>query len=219
MRAGKTAFGAGAVALAAVVAGTVAVIGSSDSPSAKAQPRPGVPHSASPRPTGAGPSSPARPGRRANDLRRLLLPVPEGAQSEGPAELMSLDEAAIGFEPGADDALRRASFRDAAVRGFTTADQGSEVNVKLIRFTSSEGARAFAEAPHFHGPEVTVPGDARARATRLPSASAESTGALVAVSYEGNVQITISISSATPPTGARVAELLKAQYQRLRGTH
>jgi hypothetical protein len=65
-------------------------------------------------------------------------------------------------------------------------------------------------------PAATVPGDTRAHATRLDPAAAESTDVLAAVSYQGDIGITMTVTSTAPPSTPLLAKMLSGQYERLR---
>ncbi|KRV51093.1 hypothetical protein AQ490_02510 [Wenjunlia vitaminophila] len=163
-------------------------------------------------------SEPSRSAGSRDDLRTFLLPLPEGAQPYGDVagDTATLAEAAIGFGDGAEESLREHGFQQAALRAYRTGDGHQEVNVKLLRFGSPAGARGFADAVDFSGPAVPLPGHPEARATRLDSAAAESTDAMVAVATEGDVQFTITITGTAQPRAEDMAALVERQQQRLR---
>lgn len=220
--------------LAAVAAGTLALAGCSGSdddgtaaegggkPGGKSvAPSPSVSASASVDPSaapGTAVTGTVSGGVHKGDLRYFLLPLPDGAQTYGDrtGDRASLEEAAIGLGADAAGDLKADGFQDGALRVYRTGDGRTEVNVKLLRFSSADGARAFAGRKLFDGPSVPIPGQSAARATRLDSSAAESTDALVAVSYEGDTAFTIGITSSTPPTAEEMADLLGRQHDHLR---
>lgn len=235
-RRGRTAaFVAGLVALTAITAGAVVAIGSSDSPSnppsgARDKPAAGASGSAPAEPGGTSTTAPPETtpsstftgtvdgGIHEGDLRHFLLPVPNGAETYGDeaGDVLTFDDVAVGYEDRARTSLRAHGFRDAVHRAYRTADGNWEVDVELVQLGSPSAARAFAEEYAYEGPRVAIPGDSRARASRLDSAAAESSDAFIAVSYEGDVHITVTLTGATRATPDRMAELLDRQYTRLR---
>lgn len=220
-------------ALLAVAAGAVVLLrppdpSSEDGPAAAPRPSPSA--SLGPRsPAGSDPASTATPGApvtgavedggvHSGDLRFFLLPVPRGAESYGDraGDVLTLDEAAVAYYESVRVSMRGHGFRGGAHRAYRTADGKREVDVQLVRFGSAASARDFAGEHHGEGPRVTLPGDSRARAHRLDSAAAESTDAFMAVSYEGDTVITLTVTGSARSTPQDTAELLDRQYARLR---
>lgn len=236
------ATGVGLTALVALTAGLVIAFGPSHSGPADTTAAPGTSHSArtvagapagatpspagtaaEPAPTGAAPAGRltghVSKGVHSGDLRFFLLTPPGDADVYGdPAgEALSADDiSSAAVDPAeARAALKTYGFRGGAYRTYLTADGVCEVTVKLARFGAPDQAAAYYEQGHFQGARIALAGAYPARAYRLTSASAESSDAVAAVSYQGDVQITLTVSSARTLSGGTLQRLLDAQYERL----
>lgn len=163
-------------------------------------------------------AAPKDPGQGEGDLRRLLLPLPAGAEPIGAdtGNSLSLEQAALGFGEGAPATMRDLGFRDSVYRAYLAQAGTFEVDVKLIRFSSAASASRFARRFVHEGPRVAVPGVVDATATRLDSASTESSSALVGTLHEGEVYVTVTVSGATSEGLGQLADVLRKQRDRLR---
>lgn len=225
----------GLVVLATLTAGAVVAFGSSSSSaSAFASPTPAAPRgagaTASPSPT-ASPSrsataspSPAstvkgsvRDGKHSGDLRYFLLNPPKDAEIYGDEEGTDLSRSEVADSADVKRALATYGFRAAAYRTYLTGDGEYEVTVRLVRFASPGSAAAYYNAFFYRGTPITLPSSGRpAKAYRLSSSSAESTGSVITVSHEGDVHISISVTGAKTPRTGMLTRLLDQQYRRLK---
>ncbi|MEW1863124.1 hypothetical protein AB0399_22635 [Streptomyces sp. NPDC088194] len=226
----------GLVALAAVTAGAVIAFGSSPggadaaaTPSATAsRTGAGAPSGSasasspapSASPTAKKPAGQVAHGTHTGDLRYFLIPPPDGADVYGdPAgSADSAADVAAGSADGsqAARALSTYGFRNAASRTYLTADGGSEVSVELVRFRGPSQAAAYYSSSGYQATTLPLQGSYPARGYDLASGSAESSDTLLAISYQGDVHITISVTGGKAPSRALLQHLLDAQYQRLR---
>ncbi|BBA99183.1 hypothetical protein RVR_5697 [Actinacidiphila reveromycinica] len=234
-RGGFAAAVTGLVALAAVTAGAVIAFGSSPGGSdaavtpsatapatgAAARPAPSV----SPTAPGTPSAAPGKPtgqvadGAHTGDLRYFLVPPPEGADVYGDPD-GSADSAADVAAGAADGeqaarALSTYGFRAAATRTYLTADGVSEVTVELVRLRGPGQAAAYYAASAYQATALPLQGGYPARGYDLSSGSAESTDTLLAVSYQGDVHITISVTGGSTPSRALLQHVLDAQHRRL----
>ncbi|MEU6849072.1 hypothetical protein ABZ901_03940 [Actinacidiphila alni] len=232
---------AGLVAVTAVTAAVVVAVGSSSGhadASAAATPPPAASPALPPVPS-LSPSSEASAaasvtasapaarvsghvsdGVHTGDLRFFLLPAPADADVYGDRDgspYTADDIAGSATDPAdARAALTTYGFRSGAYRTYLTGDGAYEVSARLIRLGSPAEAAAYYRQHTYDGTRIPLDGAYPARAYDLASASAESTGAVVAVSYQGDVQITLTLTGGTTPSARYVRGLLDAQYQRLR---
>jgi hypothetical protein len=177
-------------------------------------PAPGAPHSAQP------PVGRVEHGVHAGDLRFFLLPAPKGADVYGSPAGSSdtADDVAAGApdQDRAQQALASHGFRAAAGRTYLTADGDTEVTVELARFGTPDQAAGYYTSSFYQAPAIALQASHPARGYDLASGSAESADTLLAVSYEGDVHITLSVTGARTPSPALLRQLLDAQYQRLK---
>lgn len=234
-RGGFAAAVTGLVALAAVTAGAVVAFGSSPGGAdTAATPSAAAPRGGAGEPSGSaasssapgGPPSAKQPagqvagGTHTGDLRYFLIPPPDGADVYGdPAG--SSDSAADVAAAAADQtqaarALSTDGFRSAASRTYLTADGGSEVTVELVRLRGPRQAAVYYASSGYQATTLPLQGSYPARGYNLASGSAESADTLLAISYQGDVHITLSVTGGKTPSRALLQHLLDAQYQRLR---
>ncbi|MEU4098609.1 hypothetical protein [Streptomyces sp. NPDC026673] len=228
----------GLVVLATLTAGAVVAFGSSSSsssvsasasPSSPAAPG-GAGATASPSPT-ASPSrsataspSPAstvkgsvRDGRHSGDLRYFLLSPPKDAEIYGDEDGTDLSRSEVADSADVKRALATYGFKAAAYRTYLTGDGEYEVTVRLVRFASPGSAAAYYNAFYYQGTRIALPSSGRpAKAYRLSSSSAESTGSVITVSHQGDVHISISVTGAKTPRTGMLTRLLDQQYRRLK---
>ncbi|MEE1827574.1 hypothetical protein PUR61_36155 [Streptomyces sp. BE20] len=216
---------------AAVVAGTAARPG----PAAATSAPPTAPPTTSPTasPTVSAPASTAAPapapapkpastvrgtvngGKHEGDLRYFLLPIPEGGESYGPADGMTLTDEEVADEFNNRDTimriLRAYGYKDAATRTYRTADGKAEVTVTLLRFGSAGDTKEFAEGYTMSLEPMEITGDPGARGyVRTPKQQAY-TGSMTGISSQGDVQYTIDVDVKGTPDKALLSELMRRQ--------
>lgn len=224
------------LALVGVTAGVVVALGSSSGHADEAAPSSPAPTASVPGSPSADPSAAATPvpsgtststvkgqvsqGTHTGDLRFFLLAPPKDAEVYGDEAGSPLSAADLASGAEDEAAMKRSladhGFKSGAYRTYLTAGGGAEVSVKLSRFADPAAAAAYYEAHYYEGDKLTLTGGYPARAYHLKSGSEESTDSLLAISYQGDVHITITV------TGGRIADpkllqnLLDAEYQRLK---
>jgi hypothetical protein len=157
----------------------------------------------------------------AGDLRSFLLSAPKGADDDGDPDgsVLTVADLAVASTDGAGTrgALTAYGFRAGACRTYLTADGTAEVTVKPARFAGPDQAAGYCSSlSHSHqGAAIDLGGTCPARGYHLASGSAESSDAEPAVSYQGDVQITRTVTGGQDADGTRLRDLLDAQYQRL----
>ncbi|MFF3565201.1 hypothetical protein ACFYXS_34680 [Streptomyces sp. NPDC002574] len=224
----------GLVVLGTLTAGAVVAIGSSSSKtSAAAVPSTAAPTasapatpSPSPDPTGtAGPDDSPSPsstvtgavhaGAHSGDLRFFLLTPPKDAEIYGDEAGTSVSRDEVGVSGDIKRALSRYGFKKGAQRTYLTADGDYEISVELLRFGSAAGASGYYDDFYLDSPALTIGSTHPAKAYRLSSGSAESTDAVAALSHQGDVHISITVTGAKLPGRDLLKRLLDQQYQRL----
>lgn len=224
--------GLGMLALIGVTAAVVVTLGSSSGhadEAAPSSPAPAVSVTASgtgsPTVTPSATATSTLKGQVSNgthtgDLRFFLLTPPKDAEVYGDeaGSPLSADDLASGTKDEA--AMKRAldsyGFRSGAYRTYLTAGGGAEVSVKLSRFADAASAAAYYNAHYYEGDKLTLTGDYPARAYHLKSGSEESTDSLLAISYQGDVHITITVTGGKTADPKLLQNLLDAEYQRLK---
>ncbi|MFF3948952.1 hypothetical protein ACFYYN_29580 [Streptomyces sp. NPDC001902] len=227
----------GLVVLATLTAGAVVAFGSSSS-SASASPGGAEPSSRGPETADpATPSPTASPSRRATatpspagtlkgsvddgkhrgDLRYFLLVPPADAEVYGDEEGTELSRSEVADSADVKQALATYGFKAAAQRTYLTGDGEYEVSAQLVRFASAGSATGYYNAFYYQGTRLTLPASGSpAKAYRLSSSSAESTGSVIVLSHQGDVHVTLSVTGAKTPGKALLARLLDQQYRRLK---
>jgi hypothetical protein len=162
-------------------------------------------------------------GVHSGDLRFFLLPAPTDADVYGDPDgsPYTAEDAAAGAANPSDAkaALKTYGFRSGAYRTYLTGDGVYEVTARLLRFGSAGQATAYYAQHTYDGGAIALDDTYPARAYRLTSDSAESTNAAVAVSHQGDVHITLTLTGSRSPSGALIQRLLDSQYQRLKTGH
>lgn len=223
------------LALTGVTAGAVVVLGSSSGHAEEAAPAssaPAVPAAHSPAaatstPSAAPPASTVKGqvsrGKHTGDLRFFLLPPSKDAEVYGDEAGSALTAAEVASTASDEAEMKRAlkeyGFRSGAYRTYLTAGGGAEVTVKLSRFADAASAAGYYDAHYYEGDKLTLTGGYPARAYHLTSASWESTDSLLAISYQGDVHITITVTGGKTADPRLLQNLLDAQYQRLKTGH
>ncbi|MGW3246925.1 hypothetical protein [Streptomyces sp. NPDC001070] len=227
----------GLVVLATLTAGAVMAFGSSSSSASAGAPvaspggrGPSAPGSATPSPTASpsrsvsAPASPAgtlkgsvHDGEHRGDLRYFLLPPPEDAETYGDEEGTDLSRSDVAESTDVRRALTTYGFKAAAYRTYLTGDGEYEVSVQLVRFASAGSAAGYYDDFYYQGTRIALPSsDHPAKAYRLSSSSAESTGSVIVLSHQGDVHISISVTGAKTPGKGMLTRLLDQQYRRLK---
>jgi hypothetical protein len=241
-RGGLLAAAAGLAVLVALTGGAVIALGSSSSgssTSASSSPSGASSPSGSAAASGAAEAVTATPsagsttpgrlsgqvtkdGVHSGDLRYFLLPVPAGADDydDPDGSVLTADDIAVASadQAGTRGALTTYGFRAGAYRTYLTADGATEVTVKLARFASPDQAAAYYGSLAPEGTALTLGSSHPARGYRLSSGSAESSDAELAVSYQGDVQITVTVTGDQAPADTLLRDLVDAQFQRLATT-
>lgn len=155
-------------------------------------------------------------GIHTGDLRYFLLRPPADAEVYGDEDGTELTRSEVANDVASvKSALGTYGFRTAVSRTYLTADGDTQITAKLARFSSPANATAFYSRLYFGGTRITLGGSHPAKAYRLSSSSAESTGSVIVVSHQGNVHITLSVTGAKTPGAAQLRRLLDQQYERL----
>lgn len=226
---------AGLVLLVGATAGAVVVLGSSAASSAASSAEQAAPVASSPsaEPTTAPPTPSASPtpapapsstvtgkvksgGIHTGDLRYFLLEPPPEAEVYGDEDGTELTRAEVANDVASvKSALGTYGFKTGVSRTYLTADGDTQVTAKLARFAGPADATAFYGRLYFDGTRIALGGSHPAKAYRLSSSSAESTGSVIVVSHQGDVHITLSVTGAKTPGAGELRRLLDRQYQRL----
>lgn len=224
---------AGLAVLTAAVAGAVIALGSSSGHADAAPPTAAAPVTPTPSASAAGATTPSasaapaahraagtvRNGVHRGDLRFFLLPAPADADVYGDVDGSPLTADDIASTADDEAASKRAlhtyGFSGGAYRTYLTADGGSEVTVRLARFGSPGQAAAYYSSHYYQGTKLALTGGYPARAYHLASGSAESTDTLLAISYQGDVHVTLTVTGSRTPSHALLQRLLDAQRRRL----
>ncbi|MDJ0345083.1 hypothetical protein QMK19_31190 [Streptomyces sp. H10-C2] len=224
----------GVLALLGVTAGAVVTLGSSSghADSAATSSSPPVTATVSSVPSMAVSASPAEPtatstvkgqvsnGVHTGDLRFFLLTPPRDAEIYGDEAGSPLTAADLASGSADDAAAQRAlttyGFKSGAYRTYLTAGGGAEVSFKLSRFADPASAAQYYDTHYYEGDKLSLPGGYPACAYHLKSGSDESADTLLAISYQGDVHITITVTGGRMPDQKLLQGLLDAQYQRLK---
>ncbi|MFJ4851176.1 hypothetical protein [Streptomyces sp. NPDC088733] len=223
----------GLVVLATLTAGAVVAIGSSSSDSAvtaapsaspSTAPATAPPSSPSPDPTrtagqSASPSSTVtgtvHDGAHSGDLRFFLLTPPKDAEIYGDETGTAVTRDEVGVSADIKRGLSRYGFKKGAQRTYLTADGAYEISVELLRFGSAAGASGYYDDFYLDSPALAIDSTHPVKAYRLSSGSAESTDAVAALSHQGDVHISITVTGEKLPGRDLLKRLLDEQYQRL----
>ncbi|MFJ3787990.1 hypothetical protein [Kitasatospora sp. NPDC090091] len=196
---------------------------SSPSPSAPAS-APATPSAA---PTTAPPAPEPKPtstvkgtvkgGKHDGDLRYFLLPIPDGGESYGPVDGMTMDDEAVADIFGNQDGIMRIlgsyGYKDAATRTYRTADGKAEVTVTLMRFATTGGASDFAKNHTMKLDPIDIDGDPAAHGYLDRPKQQAYTGSMAGISSQGDVQYTIDVDVKGTPDKALLSELMKRQRE------
>ncbi|MEU3461626.1 hypothetical protein ABZ721_16995 [Streptomyces sp. NPDC006733] len=221
------------LALVGVTAGLVVALGSSSGHADEAAPASSAPTSAAPTAAVTGTPSAApsgsatstvkgqvSQGSHTGDLRFFLLAPPKDAEVYGDEAGSPLTAAEIASTASDEAEMKRAlseyGFKGAAFRTYLTAGGGAEVTVKLSRFADPASAAGYYNAHYYEGTKLTLTGGYPARAYHLKSASSESTDSMLAISYQGDVHITVTVTGGRTVEPKLLQSLLDAQYQHLK---
>ncbi|MEU6344399.1 hypothetical protein ABZ883_26020 [Streptomyces sp. NPDC046977] len=225
----------GLVVLATLTAGAVVAIGSSSSdsavtaapsasPTTPTTPTTAPPSSPSPDPTrtagqSASPSSTVtgavHDGAHSGDLRFFLLTPPKDAEIYGDETGTAVTRDEVGVSADIKRGLSRYGFKKGAQRTYLTGDGAYEISVELLRFGSTAGATGYYDDFSLDSPALAIDSTHPVKAYRLSSGSAESTDAVAALSHQGDVHISITVTGEKLPGRDLLKRLLDQQYQRL----
>ncbi|WP_035847101.1 hypothetical protein [Kitasatospora azatica] len=154
------------------------------------------------------------------DLRYFLLPIPDGGESYGSPDGTDLttDDLAKEYSKSTDikGVLDSYGYQEAVYRQYRTADGRMEVSTRLLRFSSRENAKAFAQGATFSkGDQVDVDGDSEAKGYVFKPEQQAFTGELIGISYVGDVEYEVTVDVKGDPDKALLADAMKRQRDRL----
>ncbi|MGF1431433.1 hypothetical protein [Kitasatospora sp. LaBMicrA B282] len=154
------------------------------------------------------------------DLRFFLLPVPAGAQPYGDQDgtALTVADLAKNYRTPADtqQVLTSYGYQEAAYRRYRSGDGQSEVEAQLMRFSSGDDAKAFAQgAGYAQGTPVPVAGDDAAKGFLFKPDQQAFTGELVGVSRVGDVEYEVRVYVKGAPDQALLADAMQRQHDRL----
>ncbi|MEV7941653.1 hypothetical protein AB0O82_36705 [Kitasatospora sp. NPDC088264] len=193
---------------------------SSPSPTASATPLPVPTPTAAP--TTPKPTSTVKGtvngGKHEGDLRYFLLPIPDGGESYGPADGMTMtnDDVAdlFGKQDGIMDILGSYGYQSGATRMYRTADGKAEVTVTLLRFGSTSMAREFVQGYTLKSQDpIDIDGDPNAHGYLHKPKQQAYTGSMTGISSQGDVQYTIDVEVKGTPDKALLSGLMKRQRE------
>ncbi|WUD74047.1 hypothetical protein OG937_21300 [Streptomyces sp. NBC_00510] len=139
-------------------------------------------------------------GKHRGDLRYFLLVPPADAEVYGDEEGTDLSRSEVADSADVKQALATYGFKAAAQRTYLTGDGEYEVSAQLVRFASAGSATGYYNAFYYQGTRITLPSSGSpAKAYRLSSSSAESTGSVIVLSHQGDVHLTLSVTGAKTP--------------------
>ncbi|WP_063352844.1 hypothetical protein [Streptomyces sp. MJM8645] len=228
---------AGLLAVTATSAAVTVAVGRPDTRPAAAAPAPAT-TTASPSPTPsatpvpvptptAAPTTPkpastvkgtVNGGKHEGDLRYFLLPIPDGGESYGPADGMTMtnDDVAdlFGKQDGIMDILGSYGYQSGATRMYRTADGKAEVTVTLLRFGSTSMAREFVQGYTLKSQDpIDIDGDPNAHGYLHKPKQQAYTGSMTGISSQGDVQYTIDVEVKGTPDKALLSGLMKRQRE------
>ncbi|MFJ3220585.1 hypothetical protein ACIPLC_32260 [Kitasatospora sp. NPDC086801] len=193
---------------------------SSPSPTASATPLPVPTPSAAP--TAPKPASTVKGtvngGKHEGDLRYFLLPIPDGGESYGPADGMTMsdDDVSVlfGKQDGIMDILGSYGYQAGATRMYRTADGKAEVTVTLLRFGSTAMAGRFVQGYTLKSQDpIDIDGDPDAHGYLNKPKQQAYTGSMTGISSQGDVQYTIDVEVKGTPDKALLSGLMKRQRE------
>ncbi|MBP0455375.1 hypothetical protein J5Y04_38530 [Kitasatospora sp. RG8] len=156
-------------------------------------------------------------GRHDGDLRFFLLPIPDGGESYGPADGMTMTDDEVAANFGNQDGIMRIlgsyGYKEAANRTYRTADGKAEVTVTLMRFASTGGAGDFARNYTMKLDPIDIDGDPNAHGYVHKPKQQAYTGSMTGISSQGDVQYTIDVDVKGNPDKALLSELMKRQRE------
>ncbi|MCG6494818.1 hypothetical protein [Kitasatospora sp. A2-31] len=156
-------------------------------------------------------------GKHEGDLRYFLLPIPDGGESYGPVDGMTMDDDAVADIFGKQDGIMRIlgsyGYRDAATRTYRTADGKAEVTVTLMRFATTGGASDFAKNHTMKLDPIDIDGDPAAHGYLDRPKQQAYTGSMAGISSQGDVQYTVDVDVKGTPDKALLSELMKRQRE------
>ncbi|MFD0275778.1 hypothetical protein ACFVHB_18000 [Kitasatospora sp. NPDC127111] len=156
-------------------------------------------------------------GRHDGDLRYFLLPIPDGGESYGPADGMTMSDEEVselfGNQDGIMRILKSYGYKEAATRMYRTADGKAEVTVTLLHFGSAAQAGDFAKNHTMKLDPIDIDGDPNAHGYVNKPKQQAYTGSMTGISSQGDVQYTIDVDVKGNPDKALLSELMKRQRE------
>ncbi|WP_405365613.1 hypothetical protein [Kitasatospora sp. NBC_00039] len=156
-------------------------------------------------------------GKHDGDLRYFLLPIPDGGESYGPADGMTMTDDEVAANFGNQDGIMRIlgsyGYKDAASRTYRTADGKAEVTVTLLHFGSTGQAGDFARNYTMKLDPIAIDGDPNAHGYVHKPKQQAYTGSMTGISSQGDVQYTIDVDVKGTPDKALLSELMKRQRE------
>ncbi|MCX4747865.1 hypothetical protein OG455_20485 [Kitasatospora sp. NBC_01287] len=154
------------------------------------------------------------------DLRYFLLPVPGGAQPYGDPDGTALTVADIAKDydkPGdTQGILDSYGYQEAVSRRYRSADGQTEVSTRLMRFSSADNARAFAQSTGFDsGTSIPVTGDSSAKGFLFKPDQQAFTGEMAGVSSVGDVEYEVHVYVKGDPDTSLLSTAMQGQHDRL----
>ncbi|MDQ0309801.1 hypothetical protein J2S46_004357 [Kitasatospora herbaricolor] len=159
-------------------------------------------------------------GTHGGDLRYFFAPVPDGAESFGPADGFKMsDEELVAEYDGQKNimsVLASYGYKESAERSYRTADGKANVRIRLMRFSSAGNASEFAKGASFSESEsIDVSGVPGARGFLFKPEQKAYTGAMVGIASKGDVEFEITVEVKGDPDKASLGDVMKRQLDRL----
>ncbi|MEY9949966.1 hypothetical protein ABH937_007081 [Kitasatospora sp. GAS1066B] len=154
------------------------------------------------------------------DLRFFLVTLPDGAEAYGAADGTALTVSDIAKNYAKPDEtqgiLDSYGYQEAAYRRYRTADGQTEISAQLMRFSSADNAKAFAQSATWDSAtSVSVNGDSSARGFLFKPAQQADTGELAGVGWVGDVEYEVHVYVKGDPDASLLADAMKRQRDRL----
>ncbi|OKI22683.1 hypothetical protein [Streptomyces sp. CB03911] len=154
------------------------------------------------------------------DLRYFFAPIPDGAESFGPADGFKMsDEELVAEYDGQKNimsVLASYGYKESAERSYRTADGKANVRIRLMRFSSAGNASEFAKGASFSESEsIDVSGVPGARGFLFKPEQKAYTGAMVGIASKGDVEFEITVEVKGDPDKAALGDVMKRQLDRL----
>ncbi|MFD7982772.1 hypothetical protein ACFV4M_05260 [Kitasatospora indigofera] len=154
------------------------------------------------------------------DLRYFFAPIPDGAESFGPADGFKMTDEDIAAEYEGQknimSILGSYGYKESAERSYRTADGKANVRIRLMRFSNAGNAAEFAKGATFSESEsIDVSGVPGARGFLFKPEQKAYTGAMVGIASKGDVEFEITVEVKGDPDKAVLGDVMKRQLDRL----